>query len=81
MSETGVKSDPAFCLGPSIKETNSVTYLVHPQFRQSGDNRSDKRRGRKVCYLVDKESGGLHRRGVGLIGGGAGSHRSRASRR
>ena len=23
MSETGVKSDPAFCLGPTIKKTNS----------------------------------------------------------
>ena len=25
MSETGVNSDPAFCLGPTIKETNSVS--------------------------------------------------------
>ena len=24
MSETGVKSDPAFCLGPTIEKTNSA---------------------------------------------------------
>ena len=24
VSETGVKSDPAFCLGPTIEKTNSV---------------------------------------------------------
>ena len=27
MSETGVKSDPAFCLGPTIKKINSVVFL------------------------------------------------------
>ena len=30
MSETGVKSNPAFCLGPTIEKTNSVgQFLLH----------------------------------------------------
>ena len=30
MSETGVKSDPAFCLGPSIEKTNSDLLTISP---------------------------------------------------
>ena len=29
LSETGVKSDPAFCLGPTIKKTNSGIEIVY----------------------------------------------------
>ena len=35
MSETGAKSDPAFCLGPTIEKTNSdssylsSTFIIH----------------------------------------------------
>ena len=35
VSETGVKSDPAFCLGPSIEKTNSDSTVV-PGFRALG---------------------------------------------
>ena len=28
VSETGVKSDPAFCLGPTIKKTNSALRVI-----------------------------------------------------
>ena len=31
VSETGVKSDPAFCLGPTIKKTNSEVALPTPR--------------------------------------------------
>ena len=33
MLETGVKSDPAFCLGPSIEKTNSAG--ITPEYAKS----------------------------------------------